>query len=163
MGLIDYMGLPIAESLPLTVDMLTQMGLRDRIRVIASGKLVTPPEVVWALCVGADFVASARGFLFALGCIQAMQCNRDTCPTGITTHNPRLQRGLVVADKAQRVASYVRNVRDGVNLISHSCGTREPHELDRSHCRVVLPDGRSRPLDELYPLPVVPLNRDAAE
>ncbi len=153
MGLIDYMGLPIAESLPLTVDMLVQLGLKDRIKVIASGKLITPPDIVWALCVGADFVASARGFMFSLGCIQALQCNKDTCPTGITTHNRRLQRGLVVTRKARRVAAYVDNVLKGVHLISHSCGVREPRELNRAHYRVVLPNGRSQPLDELYPLP----------
>ena len=94
MSLIDYMGLPIKESLPLVVDMLKRNGLRDRIKVIASGKMITPGEVAWALCVGADFVVSARGFMFALGCIQALQCNKNTCPTGVTTHDPRLQRGL---------------------------------------------------------------------
>ena len=72
-------------------------------RLIASGKLITPAEVAWALCVGADFVNSARGFMFALGCMQSLQCNRNTCPTGITTHDPRLQKGLDPADKAERV------------------------------------------------------------
>ena len=133
-------------------DYPVEYDLKDRVKVIASGKLITPPEVVWALCVGADFVTSARGFMFSLGCIQALQCNKDTCPTGITTHNRRLQRGLVVTEKGQRVASYVRNVLNGVHLISHSCGVREPRELSRAHCRVVLPDGRSQPLDEIFPV-----------
>lgn len=88
MSLIDYMGLPIAESLPVLVDTLVKYGLRDRIKIIASGKLSTPWMVVWALCVGADFVNSSRGFMFAMGCIQALKCNKNTCPTGITTHNP---------------------------------------------------------------------------
>ncbi|HCD28397.1 MAG TPA: FMN-binding glutamate synthase family protein, partial [Gammaproteobacteria bacterium] len=102
-SLIDYMGLPLRESLPLLIDLLQAVGLRHRIKVIAGGKLVTPAQVAWALCVGADCVVSARGFMFALGCIQALQCNKNTCPTGITTHDLQLQRGLVVTDKAGRV------------------------------------------------------------
>ena len=73
MSLIDYMGLPVRESLPMVVDVLRRHGLRERVRVVAAGKLVTPAEVAWALCAGADFVVSARGFMFALGCSQAMQ------------------------------------------------------------------------------------------
>ncbi|MEQ8954043.1 MAG: FMN-binding glutamate synthase family protein, partial [Gammaproteobacteria bacterium] len=87
MSLMDDVGLPIRESLPLVVDLLNKYGLAQRIRVIASGKLVTPSDVAWALCVGADAVVSARGFMFSLGCIQALKCNKNTCPTGITTHN----------------------------------------------------------------------------
>lgn len=151
MSLIDYVGLTIQESLPLVVDMINRHNLRDRIKVIGSGKLVTPAEVAWALCVGADFVVSARGFMFSLGCIQALQCNRNTCPTGITTHNRRLQRGLVVADKAQRVANYARHVNQEVAVIAHSCGVPEPRRLRRFHCRVVMSNGRSVPLNELYP------------
>ncbi|MGH8194874.1 MAG: FMN-binding glutamate synthase family protein [Woeseiaceae bacterium] len=151
MSLIDYVGLPIRESLPLVVDILNRHNLRDRIKVIGSGKLVTPAEVAWALCVGADFVVSARGFMFSLGCIQALQCNRNTCPTGITTHNKRLQRGLVVTDKAQRVANYARHVDQEVAVIAHSCGVAEPRRLRRFHCRVVMSNGRSVPLNELYP------------
>ena len=103
-SLIDYMGLPIKESLPLVVDILTRFDLRGRIKVIASGKMITPGEVAWALCTGADFVVSARGFVFALGCIQALQCNKNTCPTGVTTHDPKLQRGLDPVDKADASA-----------------------------------------------------------
>jgi glutamate synthase domain-containing protein 2 len=151
MSLMDYMGLPIQESLPMLTDMLVRYGLRDRIKVIASGKLITPANVAWALAVGADFAVSARGFMFSLGCIQALQCNKNTCPTGITTHNPRLQRGLDPAGKAMRVANYVKNMVYEVGVIAHACGAREPRELKRFHARVVQPDGRSVALDELYP------------
>ena len=150
MSLLDYVGLPIQESLPRVVDALSAHGLRERVRVIASGKLITAGEVAWALCVGADFVNSARGFLFALGCIQSMQCDQNTCPAGITTHNPRLQRGLDVADKAERVRHYVENMRHEVEIIAHSCGAAEPRQLRREHCRIVVGPGRSIPLDELY-------------
>lgn len=151
MSLIDYMGLPVKESLPLVADILARYGLKERIRLIASGKLITPGEVAWAMCVGADFVVSARGFMFSLGCIQALRCNKNTCPTGITTHNPDLQKGLVPEDKAERVYRYATTVKKEVGVIAHSCGVLEPRLLRRFHCRVVGNDGRSRPLDELYP------------
>lgn len=152
-SLIDYMGMPLRESLPVVADRLAEAGLAERIRLIASGKLIEPGAVAWALCAGADFVNSARGFMFALGCIQAMQCNKNSCPTGITTHRKRLQKGLVVADKAQRVARYCRNMHHEIGVIAHSCGVAEPRLLDRSHARMMTADGKSVPLAELYPPP----------
>ncbi|UCH49752.1 MAG: FMN-binding glutamate synthase family protein [Betaproteobacteria bacterium] len=151
MSLMDYMGLPLRESLPMVVDMLHKHDLRDRIKLVASGKLVTPAEVAWALCAGADFAVSARGFMFALGCIQALQCNRNTCPTGITTHNPRLQRGLNPESKSERVRRYADSMHRELGVIAHSCGVTEPRRLRRFHCRIVTETGRSVPLNELYP------------
>ncbi len=151
MSLIDYVGLPIQESLPLVVDSLEAHGLRERIKVIASGKLITPAEVAWALCMGADFVVSARGFMFALGCIQALQCDKNTCPTGITTHDKKLQRGLVHSQKSWRVTHYITNMIHEVGVIAHSCGVKSPRELKRFHARIVQANGRSLALDEIYP------------
>ncbi len=151
MSLIDNVGLPIKESLPLVVDKLNRYGLRERVKVIASGKLINPAGAAWALCVGADFINSARGFMFALGCIQALQCNKNTCPTGITTHDKKLQRGLVPEDKAERVKRYSETMRKEIGIIAHSCGVLEPRCLRRFHCRIVQENGRSIPLDELYP------------
>ncbi|MGH1538683.1 MAG: FMN-binding glutamate synthase family protein [Gammaproteobacteria bacterium] len=151
MSLMDYMGLTIEESLPLVVDRLKAHGLRDRIKVATSGKLVTPAEVAWAFAVGADFVNSARGFMFSLGCIQALQCNKNTCPTGITTHNKKLQTGLNPKIKAERVRNYAQNMVYEVGVIAHSCGVKEPRLLRRFHARMVRPDGKSIPLNELYP------------
>jgi len=153
--LMDYVGMNIKESLPLIVDLLAEYGLRERVKVIASGKLITPGKVAWALSVGADFVVSARGFMFALGCIQALQCNKNTCPTGITTHKKELQRGLVPQDKASRVANYAKKVTYGVGLIAHSCGVRQPRALDRRHVRVIIHEGKSELLSTLYPHPEV--------
>ncbi|MGI9322362.1 MAG: FMN-binding glutamate synthase family protein, partial [Pseudomonadales bacterium] len=122
MPLMDNVGIPLRESLPLVADILARAGMKERIRLIASGKLITPAEVGWALCVGADFVNSARGFMFSLGCIQALKCNKNTCPTGITTHNPRLQKGLDPENKATKVASYCANLVHEVEILAHSCG-----------------------------------------
>jgi glutamate synthase domain-containing protein 2 len=137
--------------LPQTVDLLKRYGLRDRTKIIASGKLITPSEVAWAICAGADFVTSARGFMFALGCIQALQCNKNTCPTGVTTHDKRLQRGLDPVDKAERVRRYAENMHHELGVIAHSCGAAEPRRLKRMHCRIVQANGFSVPLNELYP------------
>jgi len=150
MSLMDYMGLPIRESLPMVVDILSKHGLKDRIKVVASGKLINPAEVAWAYCIGADFVATARGFMFALGCIQALQCNKNTCPTGITTHDRRLQKGLNPIDKAQRVANYAINLTHEVCVIAHSCGVRGPRELNRNHARMVVGEGKSILLSKIY-------------
>ena len=150
--LLDYVGMPLSESLPLVVNLLHEYDLRERIKVIASGKLMIPGKVAWAIAAGADFVVSARGFMFALGCIQALQCNKNTCPTGITTHNLALQRGLVPQDKATRVANFAREINQGVSLIAHACGVTQPRALAREHVRIIQQHGKSTPLSELHPL-----------
>jgi len=131
MPLTDAVGLPLRETLPILADKLTEFGLRERVKIIASGKLVTPEDVAWALCLGADFVTSARGFMFALGCIQARQCNKNTSPTGITTHDPKLQHGLHPPEKAERVAAHVRNMVNEVGIIVQASGLSIG--LDRLH------------------------------
>ncbi|RMF96810.1 MAG: FMN-binding glutamate synthase family protein [Gammaproteobacteria bacterium] len=161
MALMDNVGLSVRETLPRVVDILMETGMRDRVKVIAAGKLITPEGVAWALCAGADFVVSARGFMFALGCIQAMKCNRNTCPTGVTTHDRKLQRGLVPEDKAVRVAQYQQNMEKEVCVIAHSCGVAEPRRLRRFHCRMVLDTGWTEPLDALFPYREVPSAREA--
>lgn len=152
-ALMDHMALPIAEALPRVVDALIETGLRERVRVVASGKLVTSAKAAWALCVGADFINTARGFMFALGCIQALRCHTNTCPTGVTTHNWRLQRGLVVEEKYLRVASYVRNMNKEIDMIAHSCGLRHAREFRREHVRVVRSAYESIALNTLFPYP----------
>ena len=152
-ALADHMSLSIDEALPRVVDALIESGLRQRIRVVASGKLVTSARAAWAICVGADFVNTARGFMFSLGCIQALRCHQNTCPTGITTHNRRLQRALVVEEKYQRVANYAMNMNREIDMIAHSCGLRHARELRREHVRIVQANHQSVALSMLYPYP----------
>mgnify|MGYP001438213981 CR=1 FL=1 len=130
-------------------DILERRGLRTRIRVIASGKLVTPAEVAWAYCAGADIVNTARGFMFSIGCIQAMRCHTNNCPTGVTTHKKHLQGGLDPVIKAKHVANYVDKMRKDVGMIAHSCGAAHARNLRRFHVRIQQADGTSVPLDEL--------------
>lgn len=152
-ALADHMALSIDEALPRVVDTLIEFGLRERVRVIAAGKLVTSARAAWALACGADFVNTARGFMFSLGCVQAMRCHQNTCPTGITTHNPKLQRGLVVEEKYLRVAQYARNMNREIDMIAHACGLRHAREFRREHVRRVQADGRSEAFNMLYPYP----------
>jgi glutamate synthase domain-containing protein 2 len=152
-ALADHMGLSIEEALPRVVDALIETGLKQRVCVVASGKLVTSAKAAWALCVGADFVNTARGFMFSLGCIQALRCHQNTCPTGVTTHNKRLQRALVVEEKYLRVANYAMNMNKEIDMIAHSCGVRHARELRREHVRIVQASGQSVALNMLYPYP----------
>jgi glutamate synthase domain-containing protein 2 len=151
MPLIDLVGMSVREALPLVCNLRDEYGFRDRIRLIASGKLVNPGDVAWALAAGADFVTSARGFMFSLGCIQALKCNKNTCPTGITTHDPRFQKGLVVEDKYKRVARYAGEIIHEVETIAHSVGVTEPRKLRRRHVRIMQENGLSRPMNEIMP------------
>lgn len=155
MALLDNVGLPLKESLVMVTDLLIKYNLKERIRLIASGKLITAADVAWALCVGADFVNSGRGFMFALGCIQALKCHKNTCPTGVATHKKRLQKGLNPADKAIKVYHYAKNMMHEVEVIAHSCGVHEPRKLKRYHVRIMQEHGSTMPLDTLYPLPFV--------
>mmetsp|Transcript_6941 Transcript_6941/g.11089 ORF Transcript_6941/g.11089 Transcript_6941/m.11089 type:complete len:498 (-) Transcript_6941:439-1932(-) len=151
MPLIDLVGMSIREALITVVDQRDRVGLKDRIRIVASGKLVNPGDIAWALAAGADFVTSARGFMFSLGCIQALKCNKNTCPTGITTHDKRFQSGLVVEDKYKRVARYAQDITKEVETIAHSVGVGEPRLMRRRHVRIVQDNGRSLPLNEITP------------
>ena len=152
-ALADYVGLPLLDALPMAANALMVSGLKERIRLIASGKLVTSERVAWALAVGADFAQSARGFMFALGCIQSLRCHTDRCPTGVTTHNRHRQRGLVLEDKAQRVANYARHINQELDILAHSCGLRHAREFRREHIRLIQLAGRSLSMAELWPYP----------
>jgi glutamate synthase domain-containing protein 2 len=151
-SLIDFMGLPIKRSLPLVVDKLMDYNLRSRVKIICSGKLINPSDVAWALSMGADFITSARGFMFALGCIQALQCNKNTCPTGITTHDPELQKGLDIEDKSERVYHFARKMMYDVGMIAHSCGVTEARQLSREHMQIINEQGIPMEMNRVFPV-----------
>lgn len=140
LSLIDNMGLPLCETLPKLVNILVKNKLRSRVKLIASGKLVNPSEAAWSFCMGADLVVSARGFMFSLGCIQSLQCNKNTCPTGITTHNKTLQYGLDPSVKAVRVKQYADNMENEMKFIATSCGVTQVRDLERQHMVIMTGD-----------------------
>ena len=151
MPLMDLVGMSIREALPVLVNLRDAAGLHDRVRIVASAKLMVPGDVAWALAAGADFVTSARGFMFSLGCIQALKCNKNTCPTGITTHDLRFQKGLVVEDKFRKVARYATEIVHEVETIAHSVGVSEPRQMRRRHVRIMQDNGCSVPLNKVFP------------
>lgn len=133
---MDRVGLPLFPALKRVDDILTEHEVRQRLKIIASGKLVGPGRQMIAFCLGADVIGSARGFMLSIGCIQAMQCGNNTCPVGITTHDPDLQRGLDVDLKAKRVAQYVDNLEHDLEELLCATGCRSVQSLSFEHLYV---------------------------
>ena len=133
---MDRVGMPLYPSLKRADDILNEYEIRDRMKLVASGKLVGPGRQMIAFCLGADAIASARGHMLAIGCIQAMQCGNNTCPVGITTHSPDLQRGLNPAAKSERIANYVDNLEHDLEELLCAAGCRSVRELSFEHLYV---------------------------
>lgn len=131
--LADSVGLPIMTALPIVDELLRQFGVRDRVKLIASGKLVTPDKIAMALALGADLVNIARGFMISVGCIMAEVCHTNTCPVGVATTDPDLQDGLIVGEKMYRVANYVMSLRAGLFNIAAATGVESPTLIERKH------------------------------
>lgn len=147
----NYVGAPFMDGLAFVHNMLVGFGIRHHIKLIGSGKILSGFHLVRAMALGADICNSARAMMMALGCIQALVCNKNTCPTGITTQNPQLVAGLVVADKKIRVANYhEETVKAFVELLG-AAGIDDYKELTRSHIyrRVFMNEVRT--LEDIYP------------
>ncbi|MDQ0200348.1 FMN-binding glutamate synthase family protein [Neobacillus ginsengisoli] len=124
--LIDSVGLPIKSALPILVSTLKKYGVRDRVKIIASGKLFTPDRIAIALAMGADLINIARGFMISVGCIQTLKCHSNACPVGVATTDPELQKALVIDEKKYRVANYLITLRKGLFRISAAAGLDSP-------------------------------------
>lgn len=151
MSLSDHMGISLQEALVITDNHLREAGAREKVVVIGSGRCVTGAEAAIALGLGADLVHVARGFMFSLGCIQALLCNTNHCPTGITTQNKWLVRGLDPTSKAARVANYMKYMHHDVMVIARALGVTHPCEIQRHHMSMIVEPGRRVALTEIYP------------
>lgn len=129
----DHMGMPLQEALRLVHNTLVGAGLRDSIRVGASGKIVSAFDMARALALGADWCNSARGFMFALGCIQAQTCHSGNCPTGVTTQDPTRQMALVVPSKAERVQNFHEHTLEALQELMEASGLKTPHDFTPRH------------------------------
>ena len=129
----DHMGMPLQEALRLVHNTLVGAGLRDAIRVGASGKIVSAFDMARALALGADWCNSARGFMFALGCIQAQTCHSGNCPTGVTTQDPKRQMALVVPSKAERVHNFHTHTLEALQELMQASGLQTPHDFTPRH------------------------------
>ena len=129
----DHMGMPLQEALRLVHNTLVGAGLRDSIRLGASGKIVSAFDMARALALGADWCNSARGFMFALGCIQAQTCHSGNCPTGVTTQDPTRQMALVVPSKAERVHNFHAHTLEALQELMEASGLQTPHDFTPRH------------------------------
>ena len=132
----DHLGMPLQEGLRLVHNTLVGAGLREHIKLGASGKIVSAFDMARVLALGADWCNSARGFMFALGCIQAQTCHTGNCPTGVTTQDPVRQVALVVPDKAERVHKFHTNTLEALKELIEAAGMQEPHQISPKHIMV---------------------------
>lgn len=147
----NSVGMPLEDALVFVTNTLDGFDLRKDIRIIASGKIVSAFDMIKAFALGADLCNSARGMMFALGCIQALKCDTDECPTGITTHNPHLTRGLVVSAKARRVANFQQETIKAALELLAGMGLEQFRDLRRHHIQIRDSSGSMKSLEDIYP------------
>lgn len=140
--LADSVGLPLHSAIVLLHDALNKYGMRDRVKIIASGKLITADKAAVVLALGADLINIARGFMISVGCIMAQKCSSNECPAGVATTDPKLQNGLVIEEKKFRVTNYIINLREGLFRVAAAAGIDSPTKFTDDH--IVFKDGEGR-------------------
>lgn len=149
--LSDKVGMPLREGLILARNALVGTNLKDRIKLVASGKVSSGAAIAMNAALGADWCNAARAFMFSLGCVQSMRCHTDTCPTGVATQSPARQRGLVIPEKAQRVARFQTATLDALQDIVVAAGLSSPDEFTPDSLRMRIDAVEMRSIDEIYP------------
>ena len=147
----NSVGMPLREALAFVYDALNGFGLKKHIRIISSGKVATGFDLVKNFAMGADLCNSARGMMFALGCIQALECNTNTCPTGVATQDPKLSHGLVVSDKKLRVYNYHKQTVFSAIQLMGASGVRRPEEIQRTYVYRRVGPNRIQTFADTYP------------
>lgn len=137
----DGVGLPLFTALPIVTSMLEKHGIRDRVKIFSSGKLITPDKIAIALALGADLVNVARGMMISVGCIMSQQCHMNTCPVGVATTDPKLERGLIVDEKKYRVTNFVTSLHEGLFNIAAAVGVESPTKISKDHLIIKNKDG----------------------
>jgi len=148
--LSNYVGTPLHDGLRFVVNALTGSGVRDRIRIGASGKIMSGIWMAHAMAIGADWCNAARSFMFGLGCIQAQRCHTNRCPVGVATQDPRLQRALDVRTKAERVYHLHRNTVEALAEVVAAAGLDHPTQLTPHHIWTRIEEHRTQSLAECY-------------
>ncbi|MEL6558273.1 MAG: FMN-binding glutamate synthase family protein [Bacteroidota bacterium] len=147
----NSLGMPLRDGLAFVHDTLVGYGLRDEIKLIASGKILTSFHMIRAMALGADICTSARGMMLALGCIQALECNKNSCPVGVATQNEMLMKGLVVSDKVERVANFhYRTLESFVELLA-AAGIKRTDQIERKYINRRVNMTQVKTYEELYP------------
>ncbi|MBL8246532.1 MAG: FMN-binding glutamate synthase family protein, partial [Rhodanobacteraceae bacterium] len=150
MEFADHVGTPLREALMLVHNTLVGLGLREHIRIGAAGKIVTAFDIARTLALGADWCNAARGFMFALGCLQSRACHTDHCPTGVATQDASRWRALDVEDKAQRVANFQQNTLRALAELLAAAGLSHPRQLGPEHIIRRVSADEVRSLASLY-------------
>ena len=150
---MDHIGMPMREAIALAHGSLIGVDLRRHIRLAASGKITTAFDIARACALGADWCYSARGFMFALGCIQSLKCHTDRCPTGVATQDPARARALLPALKAERVFNYHQSTLAALSELVAAAGVDHPGALRAHDFRIRLSENRIASFAELYPAP----------
>src|SRR5689334_21004810 len=146
----DHVGVPLREALMIVHNTLVGLDLRDKIRIGAAGKVITAIDVARTLALGADWCNAARGFMFALGCIQSQSCHTDLCPTGVATQDPKRWKHLDVPDKSTRVANFHQNTLFALRDLLQAAGLTHPSELGPEHLIRRVSSTEVRSLATLY-------------
>jgi glutamate synthase domain-containing protein 2 len=148
--LADSVGLPIKPAITLVHQTLKAYGVRDRVKLIASGKLITPDRIAVVLGMGADLVNIARAFMMTVGCIMAQRCHTNTCPVGVATTDPKLQKALDIEEKSYRVLNYLVTLREGLFTAGAAAGVASPVELSEAHIAYIDDKSQHFTLNEIY-------------
>src|SRR5699024_12749635 len=148
--LADSVGLPSRAALPLVDHALKKHGVRDQVKIIASGKLFTPDRVAIAWAMGADLINIARGFMITVGCIQTLKCHSNACPVGVATTDSDLQKALVIDEKKHRTANYLLTLRKGLFRLAAAAGLDSPVHFKREHVMYKDEKGMVTSLEEIY-------------
>ncbi|RVT84388.1 FMN-binding glutamate synthase family protein [Rhodobacteraceae bacterium CCMM004] len=159
----NHVGMPLSEGLTFVHNTLRGAGLRDRVRIGAAGKLIHAFDIARAFAQGADWANSARGFMFAVGCIQAQACHTNECPTGVATQDPLRQRALDVGDKAQRVANFHRNTMEALVEMAEAAGLDDPRAFLPHHFMKREADGTMATGEQAWPYLPIGFLRDGKE
>jgi glutamate synthase domain-containing protein 2 len=146
----NHIGVPLREGLLFVHNILVGAGLRDQVRIGAAGKVVSAFDIAALLALGADWTNAARGFMFAVGCIQSLTCNTNKCPTGVATQDPTRQRALVVEDKAERVLNFHRNTLRALSEMIAAAGLQHPSQIRPHHLVRRVGDSEVRLYSQLH-------------
>ncbi len=147
----DHVGMPLRDALAFVYDALNGFGIKGEIKIICSGKIITGFDIIKSLSIGADLCNSARGMMFALGCIQALECHANTCPTGVATQNPKLTKGLVPEEKSIRVARYQHETVKSAMELMASTGITHPDNVGRDVVSTRIDRTHIATFEEVYP------------
>ena len=148
--LINNMGTPLREGVLFVHNTLVGAGLRKQIKIGASGKIISAFDIASTMAIGADWVNSARGFMFAIGCIQAQSCHTNQCPVGVATQDPDRQKALHVSSKAERVFHFHKNTMHALSEMIAAAGLRQPSDIKAHHLAQRLNDREIKNYAQLH-------------